>query len=909
MEIYLGGVGDLLAAGTAEPCPDPSRPNEQGCVLGPGSLRAAVDDPGMASLDPQGLDANATYYWSVANSNALGTTRSPIWSFTTITGDPPEAPVLVSPANQFLGTDRNLLFEWENGAGAGDPLHDINFSVLLLVSTELAAVEQQREEAVIFATDDVEVRAAFPDEPLEPSATYFWTVVSWNAFGGTAAQEIRSFVTGDEASDVLPPQLVESTPEDGARAIPADLEGVALSFSEEVVGVDVPGAVEVSGGVGGSVSGAGREWFFAFEGPLAAGTEHVITLGAGITDLAGNPLEPTELRFRTAAEGESTIPAKAEVIQPEDGADEVQYVGVVLRWQNGEGTGVPDVHPERWNVNVLVSAEKEALLERRDEAYLLTTDDLLSELALEPLEPSTTYYWQVLSYNVHGGAASDIWSFTTAASEDTGQPRLAFSYPAAGTTEVPTELPSVQLTFSEPVFRVADPGAVTLYPDPGFAITGAGLDWKLELHGPLTADTTYVLTLTEAIRDGSGNQLALTVVGFSTGAEVAGPPDPPSSPTPQDGAEEVDPNEDMSWTNGARTGLGGGFAQAGSGGIEPVEVFWSQERGAVEGFGDSAFIGSGPPGAEAFNPRAVGLPVKPATTYFWRVRNANRFGWTPGPVWTYTTGDFKVPPGVEASTPEQGATGVPLDLPAVEIVFTKDVLGLELAGAVVVTPELAGSFSGEGTHWRLELAEQLTADTTYTVELNELVTDLDGEPLVPFVLVFSTGEAVEGSPPGESYNPEPADGATDLLFETAVLRWTNGEGTGFPFPHQEHYNVSLWLSDSEDAIIEGRAEALCLVTDEVVGFFDPNAEGSLCPPLKASTTYYWAVDNANMFGPAYGLIWSFTTATPCEPACDGKECGPDGCGDTCGECDDQNPCTDDKCDAAQRCEQIFNLRP
>ncbi|MBM4355330.1 MAG: hypothetical protein FJ109_16350, partial [Deltaproteobacteria bacterium] len=35
----------------------------------------------------------------------------------------------------------------------------------------------------------------------------------------------------------------------------------------------------------------------------------------------------------------------------------------------------------------------------------------------------------------------------------------------------------------------------------------------------------------------------------------------------------------------------------------------------------------------------------------------------------------------------------------------------------------------------------------------------------------------------------------------------------------------------------------------------------------------------------------------CVPQCDGRQCGPDGCGGTCGECDDKNPCTTDSCDA------------
>ncbi|MBM4354036.1 MAG: hypothetical protein FJ109_09625 [Deltaproteobacteria bacterium] len=42
----------------------------------------------------------------------------------------------------------------------------------------------------------------------------------------------------------------------------------------------------------------------------------------------------------------------------------------------------------------------------------------------------------------------------------------------------------------------------------------------------------------------------------------------------------------------------------------------------------------------------------------------------------------------------------------------------------------------------------------------------------------------------------------------------------------------------------------------------------------------------------------------CTPACEGKQCGPDGCGGTCGVCDPGIPCQDGvcKCDAVKNCE-------
>jgi len=47
----------------------------------------------------------------------------------------------------------------------------------------------------------------------------------------------------------------------------------------------------------------------------------------------------------------------------------------------------------------------------------------------------------------------------------------------------------------------------------------------------------------------------------------------------------------------------------------------------------------------------------------------------------------------------------------------------------------------------------------------------------------------------------------------------------------------------------------------------------------------------------------------CLPICEEKECGDDGCGGSCGECDDGNPCTDDSCDPTAGCVYENNALP
>jgi hypothetical protein len=78
--------------------------------------------------------------------------------------------------------------------------------------------------------------------------------------------------------------------------------------------------------------------------------------------------------------------------------------------------------------------------------------------------------------------------------------------------------------------------------------------------------------------------------------------------------------------------------------------------------------------------------------------------------------------------------------------------------------------------------------------------------------------------------------------------------------------------------------------------------------LDKGYTYYIIVD-----GFAAGMVGAFDLTIapwPCTPDCAGKECGPDGCGDTCGQCDGQTCTSNGKCTAAAKnstCNTAYNV--
>lgn len=124
-----------------------------------------------------GLSALTRYYWRVGATNAVGTTWSVTWSFTTILG----VPSLISPADRSTNISRTPLLTWSNTGAAG---YDLQVSTSSKFTSGLA-VNQTGVSGISYTTTTLNSRVV-----------YYWRVRSRAANGTVSGwSSVRRFTT------------------------------------------------------------------------------------------------------------------------------------------------------------------------------------------------------------------------------------------------------------------------------------------------------------------------------------------------------------------------------------------------------------------------------------------------------------------------------------------------------------------------------------------------------------------------------------------------------------------------------------------------------------------------------------------------------------------------------------------
>ena len=204
------------------------------------------------AFDPGPLTNDTTYYWSIDEVNANGTTSGAVWSFTTEPVPGPPGPATAPfPANGAIGVSIDVVLSWTAGSGAAS--HDVYFG------TSPPPGFQDNQGA-----------NSFDPGTLAFNTTYYWAIDEVNGFG-TALGDTWSFTTVPEpAGDVITITKAEwkaSRQELKVTASSSQQPGAVLTvvgfgqmtfkrnkYELKMKPVDNPGTVMVISDLGGSAT-------------------------------------------------------------------------------------------------------------------------------------------------------------------------------------------------------------------------------------------------------------------------------------------------------------------------------------------------------------------------------------------------------------------------------------------------------------------------------------------------------------------------------------------------------------------------------------------------------------------------------------------------------------------------------
>ena len=160
------------------------------------------------SYDPGNLNSVTTYYWYIiAWDNQSLSTQGPLWEFTTKQNQPPAAPTTPNPNNGSTGVNINVDLEWTCSDPDNDALtYDVFFGT--------SATPPKIAANITMNTYD--------PGTLVIQTTYYWQIVAWDPYGGTAPSQIWRFTTQANSAPTKP--IIISGP---VNAGP----GILLNFS------------------------------------------------------------------------------------------------------------------------------------------------------------------------------------------------------------------------------------------------------------------------------------------------------------------------------------------------------------------------------------------------------------------------------------------------------------------------------------------------------------------------------------------------------------------------------------------------------------------------------------------------------------------------------------------------------
>jgi len=265
----------------------------------------------------------------------------------------------------------------------------------------------------------------------------------------------------------------------------------------------------------------GDTLFFAPHDILAGGTNHMITIGAGSKDLAGNRMGADFELFFTTTSQEDTTPPQVLSTDPADGATGVTPMTDIEIVFN-EPIQVPSYN---WDTQTFFSI----IPDYPDDGYIQTEGNrlILGEVQLDQDTEVSINIMDVT--DLAGNPLVPLYSFSFRTAADNTRPYLLSASPSNGATGVPNTVDGIELAFSEPMNQDLEPDSVDARVMNAVMTTGMEPAWNSTdsllaiplLSSVIGSGTTYWVYFGDAM-DKAGNFIDPnpTYYRFTTSGDV-----------------------------------------------------------------------------------------------------------------------------------------------------------------------------------------------------------------------------------------------------------------------------------------------------------------------------------------------------------------------------------------------------
>jgi uncharacterized repeat protein (TIGR01451 family) len=512
---------------------------------------------------------------------------------------------------------------------------------------------------------------------------------------------------------------------------------------------------------------------------------------------------------------------------PGDGAFNVNTNTAQLQWSQSDGA-------TEYKVCLGTAVNACNILDGGPGQYASVGANQFRALSDLPLQPNTTYYWQVLATNgvyttfANGNNPFAFWSFTTLPN---GPGNFNKTAPAFNATNVPTG----NIAFNWTLASGAVSYTVCVGAFAGDCSTSAtSFGTSVVLPGPLPAGATLVWQVTAHNAAGTNNADSNAWWPFTT---VPNAPLSFSKYAPVNGASGQPVGVNLAWQD------------------TPDETYYQVCVGTSPGLCTFANVTTT---ANTTSYALTGLDF--GTTYHWQVSACNAGGCTPangGAAWSFSTLNPPLPGPFYKSAPANGALNVPANAGAVLLQWTASA---QANGYEVCMGTSAGSCNLTGGGFRdvsgtlsvtvQQIGVALAPASTYYWQVRAYNVQTATRALADGGVSFHFSTAPADGP-AEFGKESPVNGTYGVATGTVALRWFSSAGA-------TSYELCAGTAVNSCDALPGN------------GWLDVgNALSYTLSGLQAGTTYYWQVRAKNAGGatPADGGgWWRFNTINDNPPA-------------------------------------------